>query len=767
MNNVNIQPSQTQPTSLQLSRRELSAGSIATRTEGAFRNADKSIHLGELIRKYWLMLLLLVLLGAVGGGASVLLTSPMYRAHLLLEVRNIPIVSTVPGNSAAGFSSEDTQINIQTQINILRSGTFLKRGAERMQAESVPLAPTGQDFLSRLRQRVRPTTQDPMESAKEGLNVALESFNARPVAQTRLIELSCDSTNPDVAAQFLNSMAAEFVQDNAQGRMQTSQRTGEWLDAQIEETKSRIDQAEARLRDFVQASGNRFAGQETTLDDTKLAQLKLDLAKAQADRIAKQTRYELTLHNPPEALAEVLSDSALRAYQQQLSSLREQKAALEVTLTPKNDKIQKINAQIAIIEKAYKDAVTNTVDVIRNDYQAAERQEMLLSAAYAGQSQAVGSETAKTFQYEALKRELETLRQMYQSLLIQKNQVGLGSSAPENPIRIVEASERPDQPYKPLPVLNVSFGCILGLVFAGGLIFIREKIDRRITSPGTTRLLLHSQELGVIPSWDHLPVSDRKLSPVRRLPRGKTITLPISGNVAEQNNCLTVWQNMSPYITESFRSTLASILKQTEQCTPRTILVTSARPSEGKTTVVRNLGLTLAESGRKVLLVDADFRRPRLHHEFEISNELSLFDLLSANEETWLAHQSNGCGVVTVCPGLSVLPNRPTKDGLFRALYSARLPEMLNLLKPRYDMVLIDAPPVLDLADARVVARFSDAVILVLRSGHTDQQSAIEAHRCIHEDGLYLLGTVLTGWDPKSARKRQYYYYEDVKSVAD
>ncbi len=223
-------------------------------------------------------------------------------------------------------TSEANEVNIQTQINILRGGTFLKRGADRMQSETVPLAPTGRDLFSRLRQRLHPATQDPLENARRGLTVAVATFDARPVAKTRLIELSCESTSPDVAAQFLNAMAAEFSEDTSRSRMQTSQKTSEWLAQQIEETKSKVQESEEHLRDFVQASGNVFAGQDNTLEDTKLATLKGELAKIQADRIAKQTRYELTLNNPPETLGEILDDTVLKGYQQQINALKREKA---------------------------------------------------------------------------------------------------------------------------------------------------------------------------------------------------------------------------------------------------------------------------------------------------------------------------------------------------------------------------------------------------------------------------------------------------------
>ena len=206
----------------------------------ADEETDNKINPGRLLRKYWLLLAALLLLGAGAGFISVVLSPEMYRGRLLMEVQNssgnLPRVGG--GASDGGGSTADNEVTIQTQISIMHGGSFLKKGAERMQSETVPLAPTGRDIFSRLRQRIHPATQDPLEAARVGLSVAMTTFDARPVIRTRLIELSCESTSPDVAAQYLNSMAAEFSDDSSRSRMQTAQRTSEWLAAQIEETKT-------------------------------------------------------------------------------------------------------------------------------------------------------------------------------------------------------------------------------------------------------------------------------------------------------------------------------------------------------------------------------------------------------------------------------------------------------------------------------------------------------------------------------------------------
>jgi polysaccharide biosynthesis transport protein len=704
---------------------------------------------GRILRKYWPLLLALMVLGSVAGFVSVVLSAPMYRSRLLIEVRtdngNLPKDMGGSENN----NGQDNEINIQTQISILHSPSFLKRGADRMQSETVPLAPTGRDIFSRLRQRIHPATQDPLQAAQTGLGVAMETFDARPITRTRLIELTCESTSPDVAAQFLNAMAAEFQDDSSRSRMQTAQRTGEWLAAQIEETKAKVQEAEEHLRDFVQSSGNVFAGpsQDVTLEDTRLLELKSELAKIQSERIAKQARYELTRNNPPESLGEVLDDGTLRTYQAQLEGLKREKAALETTYTSKHEKVRKVDAEIATVQKSYNAEIVSVVTRIKNDYEAALRQEKLLQAAYASQSGRVGSEAGKSAQYNSLRREADMQRQMYQNLLVQQNQTSLSSSVPVNPILIREAASPADVPYTPRPVLNISFGTLFGAVLAGGLVFLRERMDRSIKSPGMSRRMFNAPELGVIPN-------------LTQNGNGRRIATKAGLNGMEEDSttALATWQNRPAFIAESFRGTLASILRnQASDKTQKIILVTSAGPAEGKTTVVQNLGIALAETGRRVLLVDGDFRRPHLHREFSLSNEWGLIDLL-CEDKPLSEYPPEQLGIFTGFPGLSILPNRVSQHNVSKALYSPRLRTILETLAKRYDMVLVDAPPLLSVADARIIAPLTDALIMVLRSGVTNRESAMEAYQRIQEDGLTLLGTVLTDYDLSADRKRQYYY---------
>ncbi len=711
-----------------------------------------SFQLGRLLRKYWLLLLALMMLGAAAGFTSVVLSSPMYRSRLMLEVQSSGGLWR-PGEAVNADMSE---VENQTQVQILRSGSFLKRGADRMQSDSPALAPTGRDIFSRLRQRIHPATENPLEAQKTGLVVAMASFDARPINRTRLIELTTQSTSPYVAAEFLNSMANEFKEDSTRSRQTSAQTTGDWLAQQIEDAKSRVNDAEERLRDFSAANGNLFAGQDSTLEDTKLVELKGQLAKIQPVRINRQTRYELTQKYPPEQLAEVLDDNVLRGYQQQIEGLKREKAMLMTTFTEKHEKVQKVNAQLEVLQKSYAAEISSVLTRVKHDYEGSLKEEKALAAAYAGQSQRVESQAGKAAQYQALKREAETQRQTYQSLLIQQNQTSLSSSVPISPIRVVEPATPAETPYKPQPILNISFGTVFGLACAAGLIFLRERMDRSIKVPGMTRRLFNAPELGVIPN----------LGNGNGAKRGWLGAKNGNGTHEDPNTALVAPASAPTIVAESFRSTLASILRNQASGRPqKIILVSSPGPSEGKTTVVQNLGIVLAESGRNVLLVDADFRRPHLHRKFGLANEWGLIDLLS--EDLALSEYSlERLAVPTGIPGLAILPNRVTQNNVAKALYSPRLRAVLATLSSHYDMILVDAPPILSVADARIIAPLTDSLILVLRCGVTDRESAMDAFQLIQADGVSLLGTVLTDYDLSGDRRRHYYYdYGDASRV--
>jgi polysaccharide biosynthesis transport protein len=313
---------------------------------------------------------------------------------------------------------------------------------------------------------------------------------------------------------------------------------------------------------------------------------------------------------------------------------------------------------------------------------------------------------------------------------------------------VVDQAKPPVLPFRPNFPMNTALGLVTGLFVGVGFVLMRDRFNRNIESPGLSPAYLRLPELGVIPA--------------ARLASRRIAWLPASTRVPLQLKGADAASREHANLAEAYRATLTSILLPTLHGQgPRVLVLTSPEAGAGKTTVTSNLGMATAEIGRRVLLIDADLRRPRLHRLFEIPNSFGLTDILRITtplEEIPV----NQLVRQTKIPGLCLVPSGPTTDGLTSLLYSPRLTEFLERVAKEFDLVLIDAPPMLYFADARVLGRHSDGVILVLRSGQTKRDAAILARQRFDEDGTCVLGTILNSWDLKNPRSPYAYAYNDA-----
>ena len=319
----------------------------------------------------------------------------------------------------------------------------------------------------------------------------------------------------------------------------------------------------------------------------------------------------------------------------------------------------------------------------------------------------------------------------------------------------------PKLPYRPLLSLNAGLGLLAGLFFGGAFVVMRERANRTIQEPGESAAWLNVPELGIIPiatgftrrrlSYYRKKPSD---SPARRL-LGEAV--PFNQNIEMVER--TMEQRRSSIVAESFRATLTSILfsGKGNGGRPHVLVVTSAGPGEGKTTVCCNLASALAEIGQRVLLVDADLRRPRVHQIFGLENEIGLGGLLAARPMTDEALAA----VVqpTQLPNLFALPAGPSTSAAASLLYSANMKTILDKLREQYDMVLVDTPPALHMPDSRVLGGLADAVVLVLRAGATTRDAALAVRQRLAADDIRVLGTILDGWNPQDSPGGYYGHY--------
>ncbi len=729
---------------------------------------------------YWRLLLrrkgTLLIGGVLGAGLGLLISvpqTPIYQARTTLEIQrlNENVLNTRDIDPAAPNVNVSTPEEIQTQIKILESDSLIDRVVTKLTGGKAAGSLVAPSRLSKWRAAFGLSKPVPVSSREAAIAMATQNLQVQALQQAHIVQILCDSTDPAVAAEFANTLTNEFIEQKIESRVTATQRTSEWLSRQLEELKVNLENSEEKLQSYGQAAGLMFTSEKDSVAEQRLKQLQADLSAAEADRVAKQSRYEIATTAPPETLSEVLDDAALRGFQSKLAELRSQLAELTVTLTPAHYRVRRLQAQIDELQASFDRARNNIIKRISNEFEGAKRREQLLSQEYKFQTSLVTDQSGKATHYDILRREVDTNRQLYEAMLQRVKEYGIASAITANNVRIVDPAKAPTLPYKPdiymFTVLGLATGVFLGIL----LIIRQERADRTIRGPGEAPSYLGLPELGIILSAkadSTLRFSRRHTSSLQGVIKrivGRDVAQAelYSGRENQPSRVeLVTWQNKLSRLAECYRAAAASILfSRQDGIAAHVLVITSANPQDGKSTTASNLAVALAETKRRVLLVDADLRRRGLHRVFEIEIRWGLVDILQedANIHEYplelLARE-------TAIPNLYVLSSGSEESSMIHLLHSTRLPELLRRCRKEFDIVLIDAPPVLQLADARILARLCDAVIFVIQSGKTTRDMVTAACRQFYEDHSRVLGTILNKWDPRSSEQEGYYaaYYQ-------
>jgi succinoglycan biosynthesis transport protein ExoP len=739
-------------------------------------NSNEIVHengvslLGEywyIVRRHIWILITITILGVLAGVSFSWSQVRIYRAHALMEIQglndnflNIKDISPV-----AELPYGNVVDDIQSQIKILQSRTLLQRVLTRLHIR-------GPEDLGHNTGRTTTWGKAPdfgtpgSPSSRELANrIATRNLSIRGVGRTRMIEISYEATDPKAAAVFVNTLTDEFITYDIEVRQQMSRRTNEWINGQLEDIRRKLAASEDALKDYARRSGLVILSETTNVSEDKLRRLQEETTRAQADRFVKESRYEIAKNSVPEALPDVLNDALLKDYQSQLTALQRQKAELSTAFTPEYSKLSRINAQIKSLESALQSHRSALLQQIRNQYEEAVGREKLLAANYAKETGNLVQEGAKTVTYALLKRDLDSNRLLYDAMLQRTKTAGVASGMHASNARIIDEALPSLDPVKPHTSLNIAIS-FLGSLMAGLLVItMRERGDHTIRRPGELRNYLSIGELGVIPSASKyramLPSGverPRTTEVIPLTPESKNKAILSMPAIKKRNRLalITSAQEHSA-LAQSFWTVVASIRfshKATRQ--PRLLVVASPNPGEGKTTVASNLAITLAGLQDRVLLIDGDPHRPRLHEVFGLSDTDGFTDLLKGTSD---GSPPKLMSVVqkTDIPGLFVL-SAGTQRGNNSLLRTARLMDVLNEARVHFNTIVIDTPPILGLADARVLSRCADGVILVARTGVTTRESAIVSHRRLAEDGAHVLGTILNDWDSRSVTRGYYGY---------
>jgi capsular exopolysaccharide synthesis family protein len=696
----------------------------------------------QLLSGHKLLLAAMLLLGTGLGCVISFLQTPVYEARSYLEFQSLSrgdSAAALGDKEASGFGPENF---LQTQVKVLQSRSLRKRVEAKVASDH----PNG-EFSAASRSAWRKLLGFSGPPAARQTRLMPAEVQARVIENSRIVEILCESPNGQFSAAFANTMAREYIEYSLESVWESSGRTAQWMNKQLGHLKSNLEQSENKLQEYGRATGLVYTGAEQSIEEDTLKQLQQEYSTAKADRIAKQSLSEMAGASQVDAIPQVVDNGRLSDYSRKMAELKQELAELLSLYTPSHYKVVKVQAQITALENTLTGERKTIRARIGNEYGAAQRREQLLAGEYEKQMDKLLQTDRKSVYYNVLKHEVDTDRSIYDQLLAKTKQVEVGSAVQASDIRLLDPAEVPSRPTKPNLPRNASFGFLFGLVGAFGLVMGREFIDRSVRAPGEAPMHLQVPELGVIPSQKFFPQPrDRRKSGVEA-----------NGNPDGRGFELSTWQDHPSLLAESFRSALASIMVAGNGSTlPGVIMITSAGKGEGKSSIVSNLGIALAEINLKVLLIDADMRKPHLHDIFNVSNSWGLSDLL--REKSSLENcPVEALSRKTDIEGLSLLPSGPGTLSIANLLYSRRLADLLKRLRAEFDIVVIDTPPMLYISDARVLGRLADGAILVLRASKTTRDAARAAKQRLVDDGIPVLGTILNEWDFRA--KSRYGYY--------
>jgi polysaccharide biosynthesis transport protein len=724
-------------------------------------NYDNFSDYWHLLARYKLTLLTFTLGGLLAAILISLIETPIYRARTSLEIQSpdfLELKGVDTNNAEGNYPTPETYV--ETQVKLLQSESLLEDVINKLKLRQARQATGWHAIALRVRHLFRRSNPSQLAEGEQIVKKVRENLTVQIAGKSRLIEVLYESPDRQLAADFANTLVNEFIELSQDERWKSAQGTAQWLTSHLDQMKSQLEASEARLQEYAVSAGLSPTSEQDTPAESRLKQLLDDMSQAQADRIAKQAKYEQARSKPTDSLPELQEDSTMRDYRERLTQLQRQYAELSVALTPQHPKMQGVQAQINELKSAMRQERANVLRRVGDEYFAAVRRERLLQEACANQEKIVADQSSKSIHYDTLKRDVDSNRRLYELMLQRVKEASLASAMRDSNVLVVDRAQPPLLPYRPSLPMNSAIGLLSGMFLGFAFMLVRERIDRRITAPGDAQVYLGLPELGVIPldgPAGSVPLLDR-LNLHR--PAGSLSTASTPHEYCPE---LATWKRKPSLLAECARTTLISILLPRQNGdAPQVIVCTSPGPGDGKTTVACNLSIAMAEIGRLVLLIEGDLRRPRLYKVFGTSNQSGLSDLLRTEtplETAPIAHLVHKTDVT----GLFLLPGGSCGVNPANLFYSSPMRRLLHRLRKEFDMIMIDAPPMIHLADARVLGCLSDGVILVVRAGQTTTESALFARQRFEEDGTRVLGTVLNSWNPRTGRRYGYGSYADYQ----
>jgi exopolysaccharide transport family protein len=679
--------------------------------------------------------------------------TPLYEASARIAISKEDSGDSLRINNQGGETdySFDYNIELDTQAKVIQSDTLGLRVINDLHLDGL----VNRDPRFAEESATKPATLTPEKTSSANSQRESKALGAwhgnlavNKIPRTRMIEIRYTSPDPKLAAQVVNTLASAYIENNYRARYESTMQASEWLSKQLTDLQLKVETSQAALVKYQRENGIVGIDEKQNTITSKLDQLNHELTTAEDDRLQKQANYQLLSSGNLESIPELSQNSLIQRFREDEGALKKQLAQATTQFGPSYPKVIELNSQVTQIEANIKNEIDRIAARKGSEYQAALSRERMLRAAFDAQKQEANVLNEKSIAYNALKHDADSNRQLYDGLLQKLKEAGINSGLKSSNVRIVDVARAPLSPSKPNIPHNIALGFLLGLVGGIALAFVLESLDNTVRTPEQVEMLTALPSLGMIPlSLD--------ISSTKNKTNTKSMSLTTTAQTELRKTSISLLAHARPKseVAESYRALRTSILLSSIGSAPKVIMVTSALPQEGKTTTSINTAIVLAQKGGKVLLVDADMRRPSIHQTFKLRNRSGLSTILTGSNTTEQLVVAS-----PILPNLFVLPAGPPPPHPAELLGSEAMRDLLNSWRNQYDHIIVDTPPVLSVTDAVLLSVEMDTVLLVIRSAQTSKDALRRSRDVLSQVNAKVMGVVVNAIDLQSPDAYYYYY---------
>jgi polysaccharide biosynthesis transport protein len=681
---------------------------------------EREIHLRDYLRTlykrrltvltFFIIVFVVVLIGALSA-------TPIFEAATKVLIEKVELYNMSMMNP---YGTPYDPEFYDTQLQLIKSTAVAQKVVKKLNLDNAyeMYFPESKNMFP----KDKPKTDILAEIIRNGIIVT-------PIKNTKIVNISYMSPNPDFAVLIANSVAEAYIEEMLEMRMSFSRYSIAWMTGKAEEEKRKLENSEKALQEYMRSHDILTLQDRIAMTPEKLTEFNSQMIRAETRRKELEALNNQIMRagtKNAETIPAITSDPTFQAMRTQIMTAEQNIEDLSKKYGKKHPSMIKAEEELKILQQRKNQEINRIIASIKNEYELARANESSLRSAVSSTRSEAINLNEKYVQYGVLAREAETNKQLYDALMKGVKEQSVTGELQNVRIWVIEKAKKPGAPVKPKKLMNVLLGLVVGLFGGIGLAFFFEYLDNTIKSPEEIEAKLGLPVLGIVPVMES----------------------------TEENIEEIIMKDPQNVVSESYKTLRTAIMLSSANRPPKNILITSMGPEEGKTVTSVNLSLTIARSGYSVLLIDGDLRKPRVHSIFGLNNLSGL--------STFLAGATNDIETVFKQPAtnLTVIPSGPPPPNPSELLGSARMNELMRILNDKFDVIIWDSPPLLTVTDSLILSKILDGTIIVTRAGKTTYEVVRRGIRSMKgrrtgDMESHVLGIVINALDLK---KSDYYY---------